>query len=424
VQSPVNWTVYRLTRVILVLWRSCQSKRNLCILNYQPELICETVNRFDNTATESLTPVAPISAPEEQVKSTSQETTPTVVSAETMARMVIEPTTQHPKPGPSAGWRPQRPARPPSPRLDLYTAPSPPVMLRENGMFGQEIIMPQLKPSEGMSPELPIQQRSRADSGKGKSLFGQIGGVPLNKFFQRKASDKLEREEDAVTVTHISGNAPAFSPTPSQDEFGTLIQQGPPGSSSTSTKSPKTSSFGRRLLKGSFGAHNRSQSSHKVPATLGNGHAPYTKVSETVRSPSNPLPGRGRTASAPIIESPGRSLSYGSSARSPRTADAMGSAPSPGIGIKRKPVPRSEQDAFLPTSQSTISLASVLQDDLPQSSRSRNRSEPILDLMSASRLRGASESHISNPKLQVAVIEPPLPVTEIAGHVAGTEEKS
>lgn len=278
------------------------------------------------------------------------------------------------------------------------------------------------KPSEGMSPELPIPQRPRADSGKGKSLFGQIGAVPLNKFFQRKTSDRLEREEDAVTVTHISGplplangnagrlNAPAFSPTLSQDEFGALVQQAPPASSGTNTKSPKTSSFGRRLLKGSFGSHNRSQSGHKPPASLGNGHAPYTKVSAAVRSPSNPLPGRGRTASAPTIESPGRSLSYGSSARSPKMVDAPGSASSPGIAIKRKPVPRSEQDAYLPTSQSTISLASVLQDDVPHSLKSRNRSEPTLDLMSTSRLRGASESNVLKPKLDVAVIGPPQPV--------------
>jgi hypothetical protein len=292
------------------------------------------------------------------------------------------------------------------------------------------------KPSEGMSPELPIQQRPRADSGKGKSLFGQIGGVPLNKFFQRKASDRLEREEDTVTVTHISGplplangsagrlNAPASSPTLSHDEFGTLIQQLPPNPSGGNTKSPKTSGFGRRLLKGSFGSHNRSQSSHKPPASLGNGHAPYTKVSATVRSPSNPLPGRGRTASAPTIESPGRSLSYGSSARSPKMVDTPGSVSSSGIAIKRKPVPRSEQDAYLPTSQSTISLASVLQDDVPHSLKSRNRSEPTLDLMSASRLRAAPESNIPKPKLDVTIIGPPQPVAAAEGQENSTREAS
>jgi len=290
------------------------------------------------------------------------------------------------------------------------------------------------KPSEGMSPELPIQQRPRADSGKGKSLFGQIGGVPLNKFFQRKASDRLERDEDTVTVTHISGplplangsagrlNAPAFSPTLSQDEFGTLVQQVPLGSSGTNTKSPKTSSFGRRLLKGSFGSHNRSQSSHKSPASLGHGHAPYTKVSAAVRSPSTPLPGRGRTASAPTIESPGRSLSYGSAARSPKMVEAPGSVSSSGIAVKRKPVPRSEQDAYLPTSQSTISLASVLQDDVPHSLKSRNRSEPTLDLMTASRLRGAAESNSTKPKLDGAVIEPLLPVTAVENYGSRNSE--
>lgn len=286
------------------------------------------------------------------------------------------------------GWRPQRPTRPPSPRLDQFAAPSPPVVLRDTSRHEVELAMPPAQ-TEGMSPDLGNGGRPRTNSGKGKTLFNHN---PLNKLFQRKGSDKSDHEDAGRTLTHISGPImiaeeaesprqqamPTFSPTMDQDEFGTLHASSglAQTAQSSSTKSPKTPGFGRRLFKGSFGSHGRSVSSPKITPAIGNGQPSSSRAvplpQDPVRSPSNPLPSRGRTTSAPTIESV-EAVSMrgeGNTTRSPSTSDGVVPT-SPGLSVKRKPVPRKEEDAFLPTSQSTISLASVLLDDVPRSAKNR-----------------------------------------------------
>lgn len=317
-------------------------------------------------------------------------TAPVSISPETMARMEYEHVPKQPNLSAEGGWRPQRPARPPSPRLDQFAAPSPPVVLRDLSRQEQEFVMPP-RPTEGMSPDLG-DGRSRSNSGKGKSLFNN---GPLNKLFQRKTSDRSDHEDVGLTVTHISGPImipdgnesmvrpvmPMFSPIPSQDEFGVLHNTNNGSAQtaqSTSGKSPKTPGFGRRLFKGPFGSHGRSVSSPKITPVIGNGHPSSAKPAQipgsTGRSPSNPLPQRGRTSSAPTIESAeATSMRVDATAtRSPSTSDAT--PVSPGTTIKRKPVPRKEEDAFLPTSQSTMSLASVLMDDVPRNAKNRKAS--------------------------------------------------
>jgi hypothetical protein len=291
-------------------------------------------------------------------------TAPIPLSQETMERMKYELIPARPPPGSEPGWRPPRPARPPSPALEQYIAPSPPLHLREHFSPIAETRFPDVE-SHSLPP-------TRPENGKGKGLRSQKSVPKLNKLFNRKHS--VETEEPPM-VTRISGPialtdfpSPLSSPTP--EEVGTFTLPAN-GSDTAAYKSPKLGSFGRRLFKGSFGSHGRSVSSPKIPPAIGHGPAPNTPAN--IRSPSNPLPQRKRSESSPSPNPIDRTFSARVLHPLSPSLEPPGSPSSPTTSVKRKPVQRTELDAFLPTSQSGVSLASFVLEDPPRNGKHKTQ---------------------------------------------------
>lgn len=308
---------------------------------------------------------------------------PIPLSLETMTRMEYE-TQASTLSKKSPGWKPRRPARPPSPHLEQYTAPSPHLKLSDTPPPASITVIDTR--SLGRSPDPPdavLEARPRVTSA------GSKGMNKLNKLFHRRVSEKADTIE--ASANQVGGTADTSA------DFG------------VSGKSPKPNdSFGRRLFKG---LHVKSPSAvqEAFPTTPTPGTA-ITVIGDPVvvsttnkqayqlsqlqeqqasppsfRSPPAALPPAAAspaTAIAPrtpaIPHSPSLDTLPSHHANtnkqpfpsSPSLNTIMSSPASPSLstagGVRRKPVPRRQGDDYLPTSQSTHSVTSFMLEDPPK----------------------------------------------------------
>ncbi|KAJ9091178.1 hypothetical protein QFC21_007298 [Naganishia friedmannii] len=309
---------------------------------------------------------------------------PIPLSLETMTRMEYE-TQASSLPKKSPGWKPRRPARPPSPHLEQYTAPSPHLKLSDTPPPASITVIDTR--SLGRSPDPPdaaMEARPRIPSA------GSKGMNKLNKLFHRRVSEKADTIE--ASMNQGGGAADTLA------DFG------------ISGKSPKTNdSFGRRLFKG---LHVKSPSAvqEAFPTTPTPGTAitvisDPVVVSTTNRQAYQLSQLQEQQASPPSLMSPPAAapqaaVSPGSTI-APRTGSAiphspsldtlpshqaspnrqpfpispslntiMSSPASPSLstagGVRRKPVPRRQGDDYLPTSQSTHSVTSFVLEEAPK----------------------------------------------------------
>ncbi|GHJ89057.1 hypothetical protein NliqN6_5459 [Naganishia liquefaciens] len=300
---------------------------------------------------------------------------PTSLSLETMSRMEYEAgygnnSTELPKKSP--GWKPTRPARPPSPHLEQYTAPSPHLKLSDTPPPASMTVIDTRGLSK--SPEEPVIERPRVPSGS-KSMN------KLNRLFNRRVSEKSTDESKESAGQTVSVEA---------------ADQG------TASKSPKPNdSFGRRFFKG---LHVKSpSSSHETfstavisdPVVVSTTNKQAYQLSQLQQQqaspPAPPIPEKAVSiAPRSIPSSP--SLDTLHTAKTSQHAfgtptiptspslntimSAAGPASSPnspsmagGAAVRRKPVPRREGDESLPTSQSVRSITSFVLEDAPKRAR-------------------------------------------------------
>lgn len=307
-------------------------------------------------------------------------TSPIPLSLDSMMRMQYEmqngrDVSSLPKKSP--GWTPRRPARPPSPHLEQYTAPSPHLKLSDTPPPATMTVIDTRGLSK--SPEEPIVERPRVASA------GSKGMNKLNRLFNRRVSEK---SADDTRGEAIPPAVPIDLP-----DYG------------TTAKSPKPNdSFGRRLLKG---IHVKSPSSaHEAfatsvisdPVVVSTTNKQAYQLSQLQRQQASPPASTGAPPVPPKPVSTG-TLGGATSIPSSPSLDTLHTArfahpsfgtptiptspslntifsgtgqlsspnsPACGGAVRRKPVPRREGDDALPTSQSVHSMTSFVLEDAPK----------------------------------------------------------
>lgn len=281
----------------------------------------------------------------------------TVLSPETMQRMEYEPVPVQQSP---SGWKPQRPARPPSPDLSVLAA-------REHPLSPE--IVQAIERHTGESPkasETVVLHRERSNSKSFKGLRNQMSIPKMNKLWHRKddrmpeipsspttiglfpvpLDDSRSPEDDAQTRPPMESFQSERSSRGGPDEFGAVTQPVQNGSSSLPSKS--SGGFGRRILNG-FGSRRREPGSPEATT-------------------------RQRVISSPIIVQKGSGLDPPSATPStPPTVPESPSyqsltSPASPKSVRRKPVP-SQTEAVnpLPNSMSLASsMASFVLEDPPK----------------------------------------------------------
>ena len=246
-------------------------------------------------------------------RSAPEGTAPIPISPATMIRMVYEHEPKQPSTsgGSETSWKPSRPARPPSPELKQFVAPSPPVILRERPSVVQEVSLNStFSDSQGVTQGAshpPNRPRSGSNSSK-KPLRSHVPG--LTKLFHRK-SDEKGGDDGRSLISQISMPVqiesevqplprpqPVGNQTEQPTEFGVLTAQSPDlqqsSQGSSAGRHSKSTGFGRKLFKSPFSPHNRSASSSKMSLP------PGASMSSGMQPPQ--LPPRARVVSAPIVE--------------------------------------------------------------------------------------------------------------------------
>ena len=300
-------------------------------------------------------------------------TSPASLSLETMSRMEYEApygsnTTDLPKKSP--GWKPRRPARPPSPHLEQYTAPSPHLKLSDTPPPATMTVIDTRALSK--SPEDPPTERPRVSSS------GSKGMNKLNRLFNRRVSEKSTdepRESAAHTVSIETPDQGLASKSPKpNDSFGRRFFKG------LHAKSPSSSheTFSTAVIsdpvvvsttnKQAYQLSQLQQQQASPPAPP----VPDKVLSNAPRSiPSSPSLDTLHTAKTsqhafgtptiPTSPSLNTIMSTGGPSSSPNSPSIAG-----GAAVRRKPVPRREGDDSLPTSQSARSITSFVLEDAPK----------------------------------------------------------
>lgn len=314
-------------------------------------------------------PFTSVSSPVHTPRTVVEEGKLTILSPETMQRMEYEPLPMKQSP---VGWKPQRPARPPSPDLSIIAArehPLSPEIVQALERHTGESPISSGSPVMGESPvaaEPGAPRRERSNSIRLRGLRSQMSIPKMNKLWHRRddrvpdmptsetavglfafANDDAGRTEDE---SHSQGDdVTAVRGVP--DEFGAVAQ--PTKAAASSLPSKPSSGFGRRILNG-FASRRREPNS------------PEASASRTHRIISSPIIVQKGSGLDPPIAVPSTPPPITESL----SAHSLHSPTSP-HSVRRKPVPELETDeaesATIPNSMSLASsMASFVLEDPPK----------------------------------------------------------